>query len=169
MRRMATWGLVLAVVLAGIGCSDDGDDGSGDPAETTEAAGADATTEATLGPCPFVTTEAVAEAITLPVELLEGSETSCDYTLGDAATLLIAQTEADGDIDAAAAATSCDEGSVVDVEAGDGAFACVVNETAYATLVAGDVQITLAVAGSQAADATRDALAALLLQITIPD
>jgi len=164
------WGLVLAVVLAGIGCSDDGDDGSDDPAETTtEAAGDD--TQATLGPCPFVTTEAVAEAITLPVELLEGTETRCDYTLGDAATLLVVQTPVDGDVETAADAFAapCDEGSLVEVEAGDRAFACIVSEAAYATLFADDVQITLTVGGSQAADATRDALVTLLPSITVPE
>lgn len=149
---MATWGLVLAVVLAGAGCSDDGDDAEDDGPTTTEEA---VTTAATASPCPLVTTEAVSEAFGLPVELLEGGDDACDFIVGDGATLLVS---------AELPAGECDPGTQVEVD-GAGA-ACLVGGVPTATAATNEYAVGLTVTGQVAAEASRDALARLLPAVT---
>lgn len=159
MRRILAGLILTALVLAATlvigGCSDDGDDGGDDdgPATTEEAA---STTEPGRGPCPYVTTEAVAEAFGLPVELLQGGDDGCDFVLGDAATLLIGP-------DLAVAADDCDPDTVVAADP-DGE-ACLVDEVP-AAFAGPDGAIALTVTGEVAPEASRDALVRLLPQVT---
>lgn len=173
------WGPVLAVVLvvAGAGCSDDGDGEADDPPTTTEAeaeteTGADGstTTAPTVGLCPYITTEEVSEALAQPVELLEGSELVCDFTAGG--TTSIQLTVIEGQVDTNAfyddAVGRCAEGTSVEVDAGDRAFACVAVGPAAARQD-GEVVTSFLTTGLEDETAGRDALAALLPLVTLPE
>lgn len=174
------WGSVLAVVLvvAGAGCSDDGDDKADDPPTTTESEAAtegdagdgSTTTEPSVGLCPYITTEAVSEALAQPVELLEGSDLVCDFSVGEATSIQL--TVIGGDLDTNAfyddAVGRCAEGTSVEVEAGDRAFACVAVGPAAARQD-GDVVTSFLTTGLEDETAGRDALAALLPQVTLAE
>lgn len=155
---MGTWAIV-ALVLAGAatGCSDDGgSDDDADRSTTTTAATSDQTAPDTQGPCPFVSTEAIAEAMALPVELVDGGADGCDFILGDAATLLItAEPEAD--------AEGCAAGSLVEA---DDDWVCIIDDVPTAVVTADGASVALTVTGEVAAEATRDALVRLIPDIT---
>jgi hypothetical protein len=153
MRRILAALTLTALVLGGCSDDGDGDEDDGGPATTEEAA---PTTEPDRGPCPYVTTEAVAEAFGLPVELLQGGDDGCDFVLGDAATLLIGP-------DLAVAADDCDPATVVAADP-DGE-ACLVDEVP-AAFAGPDGAVALTVTGEVAPDASRDALVRLLPQVT---
>jgi hypothetical protein len=169
VRRVATWGLVLAGVLTGIGCSDDGNDGSDDgPADTAVAATAE-TTEPAPGTCPFVTVEALTEAFAQPIEPIEVGARACDYFVGEAVSVQLSLV--DGQLDPEAfydqGLGRCAGGSVVEVEAGDRAYACVAMGPAAAVARAG-VVVSILTTGIEDETAGRDALATLLPRITVP-
>jgi len=148
----------VAVVLVLAGCSDDGgddgDDGGRSSTTTEEAAGDD--TEPALGPCPYVTTEAVAEAFGVAVELVDGGDDGCDFMLGEADALLVGP-------DLPVSADDCDPATVVEAEP-DGR-ACLA-EAASAFVGEGDEAVELTVTGEVAAEESLDALVRLLPQVT---
>jgi hypothetical protein len=156
---MGTWGGVLAVVLvlAGAGCSDDdGGDDDADRTTTTTTEVPDEATDGTLDPCPYVPTEAVAEAMALPVELADGGADGCDFILGAAATLLIGP-EPTADQDDCAADTLVEE---------DDDWACIIDAVPTAVVTDGDAAAQLTVTGEVAGEVTRDALVRLLPDVT---
>ncbi len=150
MRRR--WVAVLAVVGLGalglLGCSDDDPSASDEDRPTTTTTTAPA---ATTGPCPYVSTETVAEAFGLTVELADGQEHSCDFIIGDAATLLVSGGLPD---------VECDPDTRVEADSGD--WACLVDGVPTAMVITNEYVVGLTVTGEVAAPETRDALVRLL-------
>ncbi len=151
---MATWALALAVLVAGAGCSDDEGEIGVDGGPITSEAASEDPAGATVGPCPYVSTETVGEAFGLPVELAGGGEHSCDFLLGDTATLLISGELIMGD---------CDPDTQVEVDRAGSA--CLVGGVPTATAATNEYVVGLTVTGQVAAEASRDALVRLLPQV----
>jgi hypothetical protein len=148
---------VLAVVALGalglLGCSDDDSSAADEDRPTTPST--TTAPAATTGPCPYVSTETVAEAFGLTVELADGQEHSCDFIIGGTATLLISGDLPDGE---------CDPGTQVEAESGDSA--CLVDGVPTAIVVTNEYAVGLKVTGQVAAPETRDALVRLLPDVT---
>lgn len=162
------------VVLAGCGADDDGGTA---PAPATAAAdeataatdppGADEADDAAGRACPYVSAEALGEALVSTAEPISGSEASCAFWTGDDVRIQVTRVAVDGDPAVALdqARSHCVTDTVVDVVAGEGAFACIAIG-ANGTVVADGSLISLGATGSSDDIAVRDAFVALLPQVT---
>ncbi len=158
--------VVVVVLLAGCG-------GAGDDASTTTSTSTTATTEAaTTEPvverdCPYVTAEVLADALVTTVEPISGSAASCAFWTGHDARLQVTRVELDVDPATALeqARSHCVPDTVVEVDAGDGAFACI-GIGANGTVVVGDEVISLGATGAADDRVVRDAFVEVLPQVT---
>ncbi len=183
MHRVAAAILLATLVLTGCGGDGDDDAGRADTSDTTDTSDTSDTTEAGTDPagpdepaepaadgeCPFVPTAALDEAFGSPFEVIAASDEGCGFQ--DAAGLTLTLARIDIAIDASTyaeqARASCDEGSIVEVDAGDDAYACIAIGP-FAAYYEGDVSISLNTFGADDEQAAIDGLAAVLPSISVP-
>ncbi|HEX7133610.1 MAG TPA: hypothetical protein VF228_13625 [Iamia sp.] len=168
MRHVA-WVIVVVLALVGAGCGDDGDEADEASATTEEAseAGAETTSEADEGACDLVTVDAVAEAFGEPAELVDARPSACDILVGDVSLNV---QRIDGGIDPEdTTLTACEEGTRVEVEAGDAAHVCITEAypAPFGAVSRGDVAVWIGTPANTD-EAVRDRIAALLPLVTVP-
>lgn len=149
--RMAAAVAGLVLVLTGCGSDDASDEPSdpttteppdagdisdddwtpdeADPADPTEAGdeAGDGEAETSGQTCPLLPAEAVADATGSAVEVTAGSDAGCALEVGDdGVTVVVNLTDVIADFDdyVEGSVDTCDDGTVVEVDAGDRAFAC---------------------------------------------
>lgn len=182
MRRGAAAAVLAGLVLSG--CGGDDDDASTDTPASTEAAGTETTeaagTETTEadpsgdpidsgGTCPYLATEDLSAAFGSTFEVLAGAETGCAFTDEDGLGVQVGRIDIqiDPETYAEEATESCEEGTLVEVEAGDRAYACIAIGP-NASYYEGDVLISLSVLTADDEQAVVDAFAEVLPSITVP-
>ncbi len=191
-RRWVALVVVVAVALAACG-GDDGDDSAssdattttaaatttaapdGDASSTTAADGSSTTTDggdagSSSEDCPYLTAEALADATGEDVTLSAVGDGGCVFEVGET-TVDVSPTEIQIDPEEYAdeSLSSCEEGTVVDVDAGDRAYACIALG-AYGAYYEGTTLISLSVLFSDDDQdpALRDAFAEVLPEVTVP-
>lgn len=100
------------------------DEGDPDGGEAETGSGEAGTSIET---CPLLPAEAVADATGSAVEVTASSDAGCALELGDeGVTVVVNLTDVIADFDeyVAGSVDTCDDGTVVEVDAGDRAFAC---------------------------------------------
>lgn len=133
-RSSAAVAMAVALALAVTGCG--GDDDADEPATTTTEAAAAPTEapEATGGgsapsgdDCPYLATDVLAEAVGGELELLAGNEGACTWSGEDGLSVSLSRIDIQIDPEqyAEEATSSCEEGTVEEVDAGDAAYACI--------------------------------------------
>lgn len=179
MRRIAAALTLTALVLAGCGGDDDEPTAEADP--TTEApadeassdepaddTGADAPFEGGSD-CPYLTAEPLVDAFGVELDELYGNEAGCQFVTGDgslAVTLTHIEIQIDPEEYAEGSTESCDEGSVVEVDAGDYAYACLaIGPTA--SVFEGDALVNLSVLSADDEQAVVDAFVEVLPSVTV--
>ncbi len=187
MRRIAAALTLTTLLLAGCGGDDEptatdeaiettteaeAADGPADDTPDDGAAG-DAPDEPTDAPggegsCPFVTAAALEEAFDEPIDEFSANELGCQFS-GEG-TLAIVVVPIDIEIDpetyAEESTASCDEGTVVEVEAGDLAYACQAIGPS-ASVFEGDRLVNLSVLTTDDPDAVLDAFVEVLPHVTV--
>lgn len=161
-------------ITATVECTDmtaRGDDG--EPLEDDPEEAVPGSEEGAAGEeCAYLPTDAVASALGVDVEVTAASEVACVFRSTDDSDLSLELNRIDILIDpeqyAEEARDLCDEGTVVDVEAGDRAYACV-NFGPPGAYYEGDVLISM---GSSFADdedepLILDAIVELLPEVTV--
>lgn len=166
MRRIAAALTLTALVLAGCGGDDD---------EPTASADADPTTTAPDAPddeggCPFVTAGALTDAFGLAIEEFSADELGCQFSSDEDETLAIVVVPIDIQIDpetyAEESTSSCDEGTLVEVDAGDYAYACQAIGPS-ASVFEGDRLVNLSVLTTDDEQAVLDAFVEVLPRVTV--
>lgn len=139
MRRIVTTGaaaLLGVMLLAGCG-GDDSDDGDESKdtasteatAETTESGETGETGEtspADEGDCGFLSTDAVAGLLGDGTSVLAATEVGCSFESDSGASLAVTRTDIaiDAETYATESRNTCEDGTLVEVDAGDDSFAC---------------------------------------------
>ncbi len=167
MRRIAAALTLTALVLAGCGGDDDEPTASSDVSEAlTDSSGSPA--DAPSGACPFVGPAPLDEAFATSFEETYGNEDGCSFIDPDGLSVLVTRIDIaiDPEQYAEESTSSCEDGSVVEVDAGDSAFACIAIGPS-ATVFHGDQAINLGVLAADDEDAAVDALAAALPSVTV--
>jgi hypothetical protein len=159
MRRRLWWMGVVAVMLAAGGCR--GDDDDADPARST-------TTVVETGGCPYLTADAVAEAFGTGFEEVAGSAGTCTFRSDEGLEVDLARVErVDAEVSYPADAIErCDEGSLVEVDAGDQAFACT-DVGPLAVYARDGTSITITASTRDEDPAMVEAFVALLPRVTV--
>ena len=162
--------VVLVLVLLSACRGDPADEASAPKASTgTTATTETATTaEAPVSrDCPYVTEEVLTTALETTAETISGSAASCSFWTGDDLRIQVTRVAVEGDAVAALdqARSHCVTDTVVDVETGEGAFACIAVGV-IATVAADGQLITLGATGTPDDPTVRDAFAQVLPQLT---
>jgi hypothetical protein len=173
MRRIAATLTLTALVLAGCGGDDDEPDATArgsDPTTTSAAApGSDAPTS-DGGGCPFVTAADLSDAFGLSIEEFTASELGCQFSSDDDETLAVVVVPIDIQIDpetyAEESTESCDEGTLVEVDAGDYAYACQAIGPS-ASVFEGDRLVNLSVLTTDDEQAVLDAFVEVLPSVVV--
>lgn len=179
MRRIAAALTLTALVLAGCGGDDDEPTAEAEPTteapadEPSEPAADEPADEPTDDPsddlCPYLTAGPLEDAFGVGLSELYGNEVGCQFGTDDGA-LQVTVTHIDIEIDpeeyAEESTASCDEGSVVEVDAGDFAYACqAIGPTA--SVFEGDAVVNLSVLFTEDEQGVLDAFVQVLPDVTV--
>ena len=162
----------IALLLLAAACGGDGDNGGGTAGgDPTTTIGTTGTTASGGGSdeCRFVATSAVQDAFGDAMELRTADQ-GCTFSDGDV-TLQFSHVDVQIDPEEyydGAIESSCDEGTVVEVDAGDRAFACVSFVGPLANVYEGRDLAVINTSGVEddAAESVRDQLADLLPEMS---
>lgn len=179
MRRITGLGLVLALGLAGAGCGGADDEPVADPVEsTTEDEGSTTTGEDTTtsvaapgAGCAYLDVADLDAAFGTTFTEDASTAVGCVFSETDGITVALNRIDIaiDPETYAEESTESCDEGSLVEVDAGDRAYACLAVGP-LASYYERDVAISLTVlsGGDDDEQAVLDAFVAVLPAIRLP-
>lgn len=169
MHRIAAALTLTALVLAGCGGDDEPTAEADAPTASTTAAPEPDDGPAAEGPCPYLAAAPLEDAFGVDLEELYGNEAGCSFTTADgelSVQVVHIAIEIDPGTYAEESTETCDEGSVVEVDAGDRAYACLaIGPTA--SVFEGDALVNLSVLTTDDEQAVLDAFVEVLPHVTV--